>query len=97
HGAFWTGAPDFAVEVVSEGEDPEAKFAFYGGLGTRELLLIHSDPWQLQLFGPEPQGMRLLQATVSGGKGIVSLVLGLKFELHQAVDTLNLRVEHPDG
>jgi Uma2 family endonuclease len=34
HGAFWTGGPDFAVEIVSEGEDPKAKFAFYGGLGT---------------------------------------------------------------
>jgi Uma2 family endonuclease len=97
HGAFWTGAPDFAVEVVSEGEDPEAKFAFYGGLGTRELLLIHCDPWQLQLFGPEPQGMRLLQETDSAGKSVGSSVLGLSFELQTAADTLNLRIEHPDG
>jgi Uma2 family endonuclease len=97
HDTFWTGGPDFAVEIVSEGEDPEAKFAFYGGLGTRELLLIERDPWQLRLYSPEPSGMRLLQETVAGGKGIASSVLDLTFELRLSGDTLNLRVEHLDG
>ena len=94
---FWTGGPDFAVEIVSEGEDPEAKFAFYGGLETRELLLIERDPWQLQLYGPEPRGMRLLQETTADGNAIVSSVLGLRFSLRRAADGLDLCVEHPDG
>jgi Uma2 family endonuclease len=94
---FWTGGPDFAVEIVSEGEDPEAKLAFYGGLGTRELLVIERDPWQLQLFGPEPQVMRLLQQTTAGGNPIVSSVLGLQFHLRRSAEALELRVEHPDG
>jgi Uma2 family endonuclease len=97
HGAFWTGGPDFAVEIVSEGEDPKAKFAFYCGLGTRELLLIHSDPWQLQLYRPEPNGMRLLQEISARVEAVNSSALGLRFCLVPAADPLTLRVEHPDG
>jgi len=97
HGSFWTGGPDFAVEIVSEGEDPEAKFAFYGALETQELLLIERDPWRLQLYGPQPNGMRLLQDTGIDGKDIVSSVLALKFNLQRTAESVNLRVANSDG
>lgn len=97
HDTFWTGGPDFAVEIVSEGEDPEAKFAFYGGQDTRELLVIERDPWKLQLYGPEAEGMQLLQETTAGGSAIVSSLQGVRFLLRRAPDELELRVEHPDG
>jgi Uma2 family endonuclease len=97
HDSFWTGAPDFAVEIVSEGEDPEAKFEFYGGLETRELLLVHRDPWKLELYGPQPNGMRLLQSTDVNQPGIVSAAVELTFSLRGNEDDLELVVKHPDG
>jgi Uma2 family endonuclease len=97
HDSFWTGAPDFAVEIVSEGEDPEAKFEFYGGLETRELLLVHRDPWKLELYGPQPNGMRLLQSTDVNQPSIVSAAVELTFSLRGNEDDLELVVKHPDG
>ena len=45
HGTFWTGGPDFAVEILSPGETTAEKIDFYARLGTRELLIVHRDPW----------------------------------------------------
>ena len=50
HGTFWRGGPDFAAEIVSPGEDAYAKLGFYAAVGTRELLVVHRDPWALELF-----------------------------------------------
>jgi Uma2 family endonuclease len=98
HESFWTGGPDFAVEVISEGEDPEAKFEFYGGLNTRELLLVDRDPWRLQLYFPQSQTMQLAQSSEIGGPSIRSAVLGLMFRLQDLnADELEFIVEHPDG
>jgi len=97
HGAFWTGGPDFAVEVVSPGEEPEDKFEFYGRIGTRELLVVHRDPWRLELYGPEPHGMRLLQAASVNQTGVVSAAVELTFSLHGGEDDPELKIEHRDG
>jgi Uma2 family endonuclease len=97
HGAFWTGGPDFAVEVVSEGEDPEAKFEFYARLATRELLLIHRDPWRLELYAPHATTMRLLAASEANQPGIASVSVGLTFALRGPADNPDLVVQHPDG
>lgn len=97
HGAFWTGRPDFAVEIVSDGEDPEAKFEFYGRLGTRELLLIHRDPGKLELYGPLPAGMQLLQSAEANQPGVSSAGLDLTFSLRGDDDDLEFVVRHGDG
>lgn len=44
------GGPDLAVEIISEGEDPHAKFAFYAAVNTREVLVVERDPWAAELF-----------------------------------------------
>lgn len=49
-GTHWYGGPDLAVEVVSPGEDPHAKLGFYAKVKTRELLVVHRDPWKLELL-----------------------------------------------
>ncbi len=49
HGAFWSGGPDLAVEIVSSGDQTREKIAFYGKVRTRELLIVDRDPWQLEL------------------------------------------------
>ncbi|HXD85757.1 MAG TPA: Uma2 family endonuclease [Urbifossiella sp.] len=46
----WVGSPDFLVEVISPGEDPQSKLDFYAKVGTRELLIIDRAPWSLELY-----------------------------------------------
>ena len=47
---YMHGGPDLAVEIVSPGDDPLAKLAFYAAVGTRELLIVRRAPWSLELF-----------------------------------------------
>ena len=49
HGAYWSGGPDLAVEIVSSGDQTREKISFYEKVGTRELLIVDRDPWQLEL------------------------------------------------
>ena len=49
-GAFWFGGPDFAVEIASANDQTRQKLGFYANVGTRELLIIERDPWQMELF-----------------------------------------------
>src|SRR3989304_1513428 len=46
----WCGGPDFAVEIVSDDDQSRKKLPFYAKIGTRELLIVDSDPWGLGLF-----------------------------------------------
>ena len=47
----WVGGPDFAIEIVSRGDQSRDKLAFYAAIGTRELLIVDRDPWALELYG----------------------------------------------
>ena len=94
---FWTGAPDFLAEVVSPGEEPEDKFEFYGRLGTRELLLVHRDPWRLELYGPEANTMKLLQTANVNESRINSSVLELTFSLSGDAEDPEFKILHADG
>lgn len=49
HNTFWLGGPDLAIEVVSPDDQSREKFSFYEKIGTRELLIVDRDPWQLEL------------------------------------------------
>lgn len=49
-GAFWTGPADLVVEIVSPGDRTREKLPFYERIGSRELLIIDRDPWQLEFY-----------------------------------------------
>lgn len=49
-GAYWRGGPDLAIEIVSEGDRSRDKLEFYAEIGTKELLVIDPDPWQLEMY-----------------------------------------------
>jgi Uma2 family endonuclease len=49
-GTHWFGGPDLAIEIISPGDRNEAKLPFYAKVGTREVLIVRRDPWQLELF-----------------------------------------------
>jgi Uma2 family endonuclease len=82
HGAFWSGPPDFVVEVVSPYDRTREKLNFYGRLKTRELLIVDRDPWQLELYRLQGNKMALT-AKVSLGDttSLASEVLPLQFRL----------------
>lgn len=82
HGSHWVGGPDFLVEIISEGEDPHAKFAFYAAVNTREVLVVERAPWAVELF--TLTGGQLVSAgrsDVSNGAVLSSVALGLTFKL----------------
>jgi Uma2 family endonuclease len=72
HGTHWVGGPDLAVEVISPGENPTAKFTFYESINTQEVLLIQRYPWAVELYAlvagkltPVPSGTSALGMTFS--------------------------------
>lgn len=81
-GTHWRGGPDLAVEIVSPGDQPKKKLAFYAKIGTRELLVIDRDPWRLELYRLtggvlEPVG----DSDLENASTLNSAVLPLTFEL----------------
>lgn len=85
HSTYWVGGPDFLAEIVSPGEDPTGKHAFYAAVGTREVLVVDRDPWAIELF--RLAGGTLVSAGRSGLANPVVLasgVLPLTFALQDA-------------
>jgi Uma2 family endonuclease len=94
-GTHWIGGPDLAVEIVSPGEDPHHKLAFYAKVNTRELLIIDRDPWQLELYHLNG-GKLILQGHADATNGVVltSEVLPLTFHLKAGTQRPTIVVTH---
>lgn len=94
----WLGGPDFAVEIVSQGDRSRLKLDFYAKVGVRELLIVERKPWSLELFRLtdnrlEPAG----RSTVAESIGLVSHVLPLSFRLCPGAKRPEIEVVHRDG
>ena len=92
HGTHYVGGPDFAVEVVSPGETPSAKFAFYAAVGTRELLVVNRKPWKLELYALTDGKLRLVGSSPAV---VTSAALGLTFQLVEGTPRPRIAVTHP--
>jgi Uma2 family endonuclease len=86
--AFWLGGPDFAIEIVSPGDQTRDKLEFYSRVGTRELLIVDRAPWQLELYRLNDNALELVKilelvgtATESNGTSIRSEIVSLEFKL----------------
>lgn len=93
--SHYQGGLDLLGEVLTPGEDPYAKLPFYGAIGTREVLLVHRDPWKLELF--QLNQMRLDLAGVSEIKSlqvITSSVLPLSFQIQQGATRPTIVMTH---
>ena len=96
YGTHWVGGPDFVVEVISPGEIPSAKFAFYESIGTREVMLLHRDPWRLELFALDAGKLLLAGASELPSSAVVpSAALGLTFQLVPGDARPGVAVAHP--
>lgn len=82
HETFWTGPPDFLVEIVSPWDKTRDKLDFYGDLGARELLIIERNPWQLELFRLQVSKLvRIATISLDDTAEIASAVLPMRFRL----------------
>lgn len=90
-GTFWYGGPDLAIEIVSPSDRAREKFDFYGSVGTRELLLIDRQPWQLELYTSGPGGFAL-QETSRAGDDIAIELQTLPISLMLKEDTPRPRI-----
>jgi Uma2 family endonuclease len=82
HDTFWSGPPDFIVEIVSPYDKTREKLPFYAKLQSRELLLIDRDPWRLELYRLKGKSLALVASTAPGDATAVSSeVLPMTFKL----------------
>jgi hypothetical protein len=95
HGSHWQGGPDFLVEILSPGEDPYDKFAFYAGVGTQEVLLVFRDPWAIELHGLRGGRLELIgRSEAANGVILASTVLPLSFRLRVGTPRPAIAVTH---
>lgn len=94
----WVGGPDFLVEIISEGEDPHAKFAFYATVNTREVLVVERNPWALELFNlANGTLVSVGRSDVENGLVLTSDALGLTFKLVAGSPRPKVEVKHPES
>ncbi|WP_425616523.1 Uma2 family endonuclease [Anatilimnocola sp. NA78] len=91
----WQGGPDFAVEIVSRNDRSWQKLEFYAKVGTRELLIVDRDPWQLTLL--QLQGDQLVisgASSAADGNELASNVVPLGFRLTSPEGLPTIEVRH---
>ncbi|HKB05352.1 MAG TPA: Uma2 family endonuclease [Gemmataceae bacterium] len=83
--AHYFGGPDFALEIVSPEDRSRDKLDFYARVGTKEVLIVDRDPWQMELYRLRRGRMRLVGTVTPGdGVGLKSFVVPIQFELVRA-------------
>jgi Uma2 family endonuclease len=92
----WCGGPDFAVEILSEGDRAREKLDYYAKVGTRELLIIDRDPWALELYALKRKKLRLVgRAALGDAEPLRSAVLDLSLRLVAGRTRPSIEVRRP--
>jgi Uma2 family endonuclease len=95
HGEHWEGGPDFLVEIMSPGEDSHAKFTFYAGVNTREILIVDRYPWALELYTRKGRRFRLAgRSDLANPAVLASGVVPLTFQLQPGTARPRIAVRH---
>ena len=98
HGAFWTGGPDFVIEIASPYDRTREKIEFYEKIGARELLIVDRDPWRLELLRLSGGKLGTIGAsTLEDPTPLDSEATLLSFHLAQGEDRPEIAVAHCDG
>jgi Uma2 family endonuclease len=91
----WYGGPDLALEIVSPDDRSRDKLDFYARTGTREVLVLDRNPWQLELYRVRRGRMRLVGAVTPGdGASLTSLVVPFRFELFRGRPRPKVKIVH---
>jgi Uma2 family endonuclease len=93
----WVGGPDLVLEIVSPDDRSRDKLEFYGEIGSKEVLILDRDPWQLELYQLRGGRMRL-KAKVTPGDGakLTSDVVPLSFQLVGGLPRPKVKIVHSE-
>jgi len=98
HGSYWFGGPDFLLEIVSPDDMSRDKLPFYSSVGTREVLILDRDPWQLELYQLRRARLRHVGTAKPGdGKILASHVVPLTFALVRGRPRPKIRITHTEA
>jgi Uma2 family endonuclease len=96
-GTHLQGGPDFLLEVVSPQDQCRDKLPFYASIGTREVLIVDRDPWQLELYHLRRGRLRQVGMAKPGdGKALASNVVPLTFALVRGRPRPKIRITHAE-
>jgi Uma2 family endonuclease len=91
----WYGGPDLAVEVTSEDDRAREKIPFYAKIGTRELLIVDRDPWQIELFRLASGQLKSVDTIAIGDdRDLMVSCMPLKFQLTSEDSRPSILVTH---
>ncbi len=97
-GTRWLGGPDLVVEIISPGEEPQAKFDFYAKIKTREVLIVDRNPWAVELYRLKGKKLTLVGRSDEAKAAVVaSTVLPLTFKLVTEKPRPRIEVAHPES
>jgi len=93
----YQGGPDFLIEVLVPDDMSRDKLPFYASIGTREVLIVDRDPWQLELYQLRRSRLRLVGTVRPGdGKVLASNVVPLTFALVRGRPRPKIRITHAE-
>lgn len=97
-GTHWCGGPDWAAEILSPGENLQAKLAFYSKVAVRELFVVDRDSWSLELYkNQEGELVSVGKSDLDTSKSLDSEVLPLSFRLVGGKIRPLIEILHNDG
>jgi Uma2 family endonuclease len=93
----YVDGPDLALEVVSPEDRSRDKLDFYASIGTREVLVVDRDPWQMELYQLADGRMRLAGTSwPDGGHPLRSSVGPVTFQLVPGDPRPKVKVVHTE-
>ena len=86
------------VEVVMPGDRCRDKLDFYAKIGTREVLILDRDPWQLELYQLRRVRLKLAGIIKPGdGKRLASGVMAFEFQLLRGRPRPKVKIVHTES
>jgi len=78
----WCGGPDFLIEIASPDDHCREKLPFYASVRTGEVLIIGSEPWQIEQYTNQNGTMQLASVcTPASSAALTSVTMPFTFRL----------------
>jgi len=96
--SHWFGGPDIVLEVVSPDDKSRDKLEFYAKVGSREVMMLDRDPWQLELYQLHRGELKLAGKIKPGdGKRLASSVVPFEYQLLRSRPRPKVKIVHTES